>query len=155
MPLLKHNTIVTEKKVLCKILLTLWTEYCLLAFFPNTANNNDYMNISTCIWRKVFYYTGGKMKQIRLLMAVVCLTHVTCNEPPCYYVCCNASCSVKCRQCYQRLNGVYSVSLYEPYQQYVFFKYYLIFIKSWWLKQQSFSNIIKPYFNLPSTLNWQ
>nr|XP_034307581.1 uncharacterized protein LOC105346744 isoform X2 [Crassostrea gigas] len=60
-PLLKHNTIVTEKE-------------------------------------------SGKMKQLLLLMmAVVCLTHVTCNEPPCYYVCCNASCSVKCRQCFQRL----------------------------------------------------
>lgn len=58
----------------------------------------------------VHFRTGSKMKLVLLLIVVVHLTHVTCDDPSCFYVCCNPSCSVKCRLCYnQGRNGVNQV----------------------------------------------
>lgn len=73
----------------------------------HSANSNGHIQIPSFYLSFIVHFrTGSKMKLVLLLMVVVYLTHVTCDDPSCFYVCCNPSCSVKCRLCYQGWNGV-------------------------------------------------
>lgn len=76
----------------------------------HAANSNGHIQIPLFYLIFRHFRTGSKMKLVLLLIVVVYLTNVTCDDPSCFYVCCNPSCSVKCRLCYnQGSNGVNQV----------------------------------------------